>query len=382
MPWQEVSTVTLREEFVALAQQEGANLRSLCRHFEISPTTGYKWLQRARQGQPLSDRSRRPKHSPMQCEAQLEEQVCALRRQHPAWGARKLTHRLRALGIEPAAPSTVHAILRRNALITPAASQAATAWQRFEHPQPNDLWQMDFKGHVGLHGGARCHPLTILDDHSRYALCLHACADEQETTVRERLQAVMRRYGVPARMTMDNGSPWGSAQRHYTALDVWLMRQGIRVSHSRPYHPQTQGKDERFHRSLKAEVLQGPPMGDLQQAQTAFDRWRGIYNRHRPHEALDMCVPLQRYRPSERAYCEHPVAPEYGDADLVRKVQDQGRIAWQGRNWRVGKAFIGERVAIRPDGALDGVHDVFWSIWRIARINLRSMTVSSGRILD
>jgi len=382
MPWQEVSTMTLREEFAALAQQEGANLRALCRRFEISPTTGYKWLERARQGQPLSDRSRRPKRSPMQCAPQLEQEVCTLRHQHPAWGARKLARRLLDMGIEPAAPSTVHAILRRNGLITPAASQAATAWKRFEHPQPNDLWQMDFKGHVALHGGARCHPLTILDDHSRYALCLHACADEQEATVRERLRAVMRRYGVPARMTMDNGSPWGSDQRHYTALDVWLMRQGIRVSHSRPYHPQTQGKDERFHRSLKAEVLQGPPMADFQQAQAAFDHWRGIYNQQRPHQALDMCVPLQRYRPSERAYCEHPAVPEYGDTDQVRKVQDQGRIAWQGRNWRVGKAFIGERVAVRADAVLDGVHNVFWSIWRIARIDLRSLTVSSGRILD
>jgi transposase InsO family protein len=382
MPWQEVSTVALREEFVALAQQQGVNLRALCRRFQISPTTGYKWLQRAQQGLPLSDRSRCPKHSPMQCAPQLELQVCALRQQHPAWGARKLAQRLRALNIEPAAVSTVHAILRRNGLITPAASHAAAPWQRFEHPQPNDLWQMDFKGHVALRSGARCHPLTILDDHSRYALCLHACADEQEGTVRQQLQAVMRRYGVPARMTMDNGSPWGSDQRHYTSLDVWLMRQGIRVSHSRPYHPQTQGKDERFHRTLKAEVLQGAPLADLQQAQAAFERWRGIYNQQRPHQALGMCVPLQRYRPSERTYCEHPAAPEYSDTDQVCKVQDQGRIAWQGRNWRVGKAFIGEPVAVRANDALDGVHDVFWSTWRIARINLHSLSVCSGRIFD
>ena len=241
---------------------------------------------------------------------------------------------------------------------------------------------MDFKGHVALLSGLRCHPLTILDDHSRYALCLHACANEQQQTVRQCLQAVMRRYGVPARMTMDNGSPWGSDQRHYTAVDVWLMRQGIRVSHSCPYHPETQGKDERFHRTLKAEVLQGPPMADLQQAQAAFERWREVYNQHRPHQALDMCVPLQRYRPSQRAYCERPAAPEYGDADQVRKVQQHGRITWEGRNWRVGKAFIGEPVAVRADGALDGVHDVFWSTWRIARIDLRSMSVCSGKILD
>ena len=154
------------------------------------------------------------------------------------------------------------------------------------------------------------------------------------------------------------------------------------MSHSRPYHPQTQGKDERFHRTLKAEVLQGPPMADLQQAQATFERWREVYNQQRPHQALGMCVPLQRYRPSQRPYCERPAVPEYGDADQVRKVQQHGRIAWQGRNWRVGKAFIGEPVAVRADGVVDGVHDVFWGTWRIARIDLRSMTVCSGRILD
>ena len=123
-------------------------------------------------------------------------------------------------------------------------------------------------------------------------------------------------------------------------------------------------------------------MADLQHAQTSFDCWRGIYNRVRPHQGLDMQVPLQRYRPSQRAYCEHPAAPEYGDGDQVRKVQDQGRMTWKGHDWRVGKAFIGERVAVRADAALDGVYEVFWSTWRIARIDLRAMTVSSGRILE
>lgn len=377
MPWQEVFTMDLRKEFVALAMQQGANVRALCRRFEISPSTGYKWLQRERTGQGLVDRSRRPRHSPGQCPPETEARIVALRQQHPAWGARKLAHRLAALGIEAPAVSTVHAILVRQGLISAPASQAATAWQRFEHPQPNDLWQMDFKGHVPLLQG-RCHPLTVLDDHSRYALVLQACADEREATVRAQLITAFRRYGLPARMTMDNGSPWGSDQRHYTRLDVWLMRQGIRVSHSRPYHPQTQGKDERFHRTLKAEVLQGPPWPDLPRAQAALERWRQVYNAQRPHQALGMQVPLARYRPSARAYCPAPPAPEYGPGEIVRAVHEHGRIAWQGRAWRVGKAFVGERVAIRAS-ELEGHYDVFWSTCRIARIDLRTQSVATGR---
>ena len=277
------------------------------------------------------------------------------------------------------AVSTVHAILVRNGCIEPGSSASHTPWQRFEHAAPNDLWQMDFKGHVGMSQG-RCHPLTILDDHSRYALCLSACGDERKETVQDRLVTTFQRYGLPRRMTMDNGSPWGDSEAHYTAMDLWLMKQGIRVSHSRPYHPQTQGKDERFHRSLKAEVLQGLPFGGLEQAQSAFDHWRQIYNHQRPHEALGMQVPQQRYRISSAEYRAQPSPPEYTDQDTVRKVYEKGEISWQNWPYKVGKAFVGEHIAIRQT-IETGQYDVFWSVQRIARINAINHSVISGKRL-
>lgn len=379
MPWQEVSTMALREEFTGLAQREGANLRQLCRRFGISPTTGYKWLARARSGEPLSDRSRRPHAMPLRCAAEVEARIVALRARHPAWGARKLARRLEVLGHPMPAVSTVHAVLQRHGLISPAASQAARPWQRFEHPAPNDLWQMDFKGHVPMHRG-RCHPLTVLDDHSRYALVLQACGEETRATVIGHLTAAFRRYGLPVRMTMDNGAPWGIDGAHYTRLDLWLMRQGIRVSHSRPFHPQTQGKDERFHRTLDVEVLQHTPLIDLVHAQRTFDRWRDIYNRQRPHESLGMGVPVDRYRPSPRDYVERPAPPDYGEGAEVRVVHEHGRIAWRGQNWKVGKAFVGERVALRPTTE-DGRYEVYWSTCRVARIDLTTGQVDAGRAL-
>lgn len=244
----------------------------------------------------------------------------SLRAQHPAWGARKLARRLEDQRVSMPAISTVHAILVRHGVVSAAAS-AAKPWQRFEHPHANDLWQMDFKGHVPLLRG-RCHPLTVLDDHSRYAVVLQACRDGRETTVRQFLIAAFERYDLPARMTMDNGSPWGTDGQHYTRLDAWLIVQGIRVSHSRPYHPQTQGKDARFHRTLKAEVLQGPPCVGLDKAQRAFDHWRQLYNGQRPHQALAMQVPQTRYQPSPRAYCTTPLAPLYAEGGIVRTVRD------------------------------------------------------------
>src|SRR5262245_56020280 len=125
-----------------------------------------------------------------------------------------------------------------------------------EKPAPNLLWQMDFKGWIPLGDGCRCHPLTILDDHSRYDLCLEACGNEQGSTVQARLEVTFRRYGLPEAFFVDNGGPWGdSCGQRWTRLGVWLLKLGIAVLHSRPYHPQSRGKIERFHRTLKAEVL-------------------------------------------------------------------------------------------------------------------------------
>ena len=267
MAWKEVSIVVLRRDFVMLAKQPGANIRELCRRFAISPTTGYKWLQRYRQDsqETFSDRSRRPQRSPRRSRRQTEQQMLSVRDAHPAWGARKIRARLRTLGQTtlPAA-STIHAILRRHGRIDRSESAKHQPWQRFEHEAPNQLWQMDFKGHFALGNGARCHPLTVLDDHSRYAVCLQGCRDERGHTVQQRLTETFRCYGLPQRMLLDNGSPWGSDSEHpYTPLTVWLLRLGIGVCHSRPRHPQTQGKEERFHRTLKAEVLSGPTFADL-----------------------------------------------------------------------------------------------------------------------
>ncbi len=175
MPFNEATIMSNREEFVKLADAPGANIRELCRRFTVSPTTGYKWLDRFRAGERagLRERSRKPARS-----RPLEARILTLRQEHPDWGARTLRQRLIDLGITglPTA-STVHAILVRNGCIAPEEGEKHQAWNRFEHAAPNDLWQMDFKGHVPM-GAARCHPLTVLDDHSRFAICLDALPAE------------------------------------------------------------------------------------------------------------------------------------------------------------------------------------------------------------
>ncbi|MFH0025262.1 IS481 family transposase [Pseudomonas fluorescens] len=368
----------LRTEFVHLARQEGANVRQLCRRFNISPSTAYKWLNRFEISgvEGLHDQSRRPKTSPKRCADEVEQQILTMSQQYDAWGARKLKRVLEDEGAVMPSVSTVHAVLQRHSRVDPKATEIKP-FIRFEHEAPNDLWQIDFKGHFSLSHG-RCHPFTILDDHSRFSLCIAACANEQRQTVQDHLIRTFRRYGLPLRMTMDNGSPWGDQTGVYTALEVWLMSQGIKVGHSRPYHPQTQGKLERFHRSLKNEVLQGRFFTDLDDAQRAFDTWRDIYNQKRPHQALGMAVPAARYSGSPREYQERPAEPEYNDADVVRKVQVGGEIFWRNREYKIGKAFYGRCIAIR-ETTEDGIHDVYWSRHRIARIDLNLQIVTAGK---
>ena len=374
MPWKVTDAMSLRRELVSLMQQEGANVSELCRRFGVSRKTAYKWAKRAAPGQgvALADRSRRPAKSPAKTAEPVEARVVALRGQHPAWGGRKLRRRLQNLGVEEVpATSTITGILHRHGMIDPKESAKHQPFKRFEHKAPNDLWQMDFKGHIALEQG-RCHPLTVLDDHSRFALRLEACGDERTETVRRCLIRAFRLYGLPRRMLMDNGSPWGDDGTHpYTPLTVWLLLLGIAVSHGRPYHPQTQGKDERFHRSLKAELLARQTFRDLAHSQRAFDAWRDLYNHERPHEALKLNVPASRYTVSPRPFPEQLPEIVYGPDVLVRRVTDGGRLSFEHRIYRVPKAFKGYPLGLRPT-AQDGVMDVLFLHHHLQVLDLRS----------
>jgi transposase InsO family protein len=368
--------VDVREEFARLARSEGANVRALCRRYGVSPTTGYKWLERyvaaGRAG--LADRSRRPHVSPGRTDAAMEGRILALRDRHPAWGARKLRRRLLDLGIEGVPGiSTVNAILARHGRLDAAESAKHKAFIRFEHAAPNDLWQMDFKGHFALSRG-RCHPLTVIDDHSRFAIGLQACADEQWGTVKTELTRLFRRYGLPRRMLADNGAPWGDdADTPHTRLTVWLLRLDVPLGHGRPYHPQTQGKAERFHRSLVEEVLDREPLADLDGCQRRFDAWRHVYNAERPHQALDMQVPLDRYQASTRPFPEELPPVEYDATDITRLVDVAGKIGFKGHTIRVGKAFQGYRVALRPTDQ-DGCFAICFRHYPVASLDLNQAT--------
>jgi transposase InsO family protein len=369
MPWKECSIVSERQELVLLMQQPQANITALCRRFGVSRKSAYKWLRRFKAtGLPgLSNQSRRPRDSPRRTPEALEEKILAVRQEHPAWGPRKLKRFLQNQHVmHLPAVSTIEAILGRNGLIGSEAARQHSPLTRFEKAFPNALWQMDFKGPFAMVQG-RCHPLCVLDDHSRYATALVACAHERQEAVKHTLTSAFRRYGLPEAMLMDNGAAWAS----HTALTLWLIRLGITVCHGRPAHPQTQGKLERFNRTLAAEVIGQKVFGTLQECQRGFDQWRELYNLQRPHEALGLACPVTRYRASDRPFPEALPPIEYLPGDQVLLThRHTGQLVYQGKRWPVGCAFAGQPVAVRP-GRTDGLLHVFFCHQKVAEIDLR-----------
>ncbi len=381
MPWHTQTPMSQRLEFVILAARGGVSFKELCRRYGVSRKTGYKWLGRYTAGgtAALQDRSRKPHRSPRQVPATVAAQVIALREQ-TTWCGRKLHQRLKALQAEPVpAASTCTAILRRADLLK--KDRAHGPWQRFERPQPNELWQMDHKGDFPTQSRQRCHPLTVCDDHSRYNLVLDPAGNRRTATVRAALTAAFQCYGLPEAILCDNAGVWGNVAdgTGHTPLTVWLLRLGVRVLHGRPYHPQTQGKEERFHRTLKQEVLDRHTWRDLAHCQVEFERFRHRYNHERPHDALRGQTPASRYQPSVRAMPGQLLLPEYADME-VRTVRAKGVITFGNRTWSIGAAFTALPIGLRPSPQADGQWEAYFGFFKLGILDFTLPTCAKHTV--
>lgn len=389
MPFIDKTVMEQKSEFILLAEKlNGLNFSELCKRFDISRKTGYKWMNRYKEKgiDGLKEKTRRPARTPRKCPKEIENYVISLRKEDPEWGPKKLRRIMQiskekgeyAFEIIPC-KNTIGKILLRNGMITPEKSFQSKPFTRFEYDNPNDLWQMDFKGYFPMLNRKHCHPLAILDDHSRFNIGLFACSDQKRETVQQNLIYVFRRYGMPVSILTDNGAPWGTGCqeteeviRAYTSLEKWLLRLNIRLIHGRPYHPQTQGKEERFNQTFKKEVLKYNAFRDLFHCQNHFDKWRDKYNCRRPHESLDQDVPAQHFSPSVRSYPAVLPPIEYDQNVLIRKVEDHGQISFMNKKYKIGKAFTGDYVEIKPTN-IDGQYEVFFCNQYLRKINLKDI---------
>ncbi len=375
MPWKILNVMEQRTRFIVLSKQGQQSITQLCDDFGISRKTGYKWIKRASEeglDQGIKEKSRRPRHVATKVPKKVEAAFVSLRAKYPYWGARKLIKTYSKKN-EEKAPSerTVNRIIERNGLLD-ESKRRVLATKRFEREHPNDLWQMDYKGEFRYGDrGNKCYPLTIIDDHSRYNIGLEAHSRLSWVKTKESLKKVFRENGLPVEMLMDHGGLWYATQSKYlpwTQLSVWIMMLGIKIIYSGIRHPQTQGKIERYHRTLKYDLIKRRQFREIGEIQKEFDGFREEYNNIRPHEAISMEVPASKYKRSNRIYTGKVAKIEYPDRAQVRKLNSCGVLCYKGRQWFISEALPGQRVMLLDK---DPEVEVFFKNSLVRRLNLR-----------
>lgn len=368
MSWQEVTVKEQRLAFVQEALRGEQPLAALCRAYGISRKTAYKWLQRYReQGEEgLQDRSRRPQHTPRRTPPEVEALVVAVRQAHPTWGGRKIAAYLSRQGHTAVPhPSTITAILRRHGLLGPPQPRQRVV-HRFQAENPNDLWQIDFKAPMLWGDGQKYPLLTLLDDASRMLLALVLCQTTTLEVVEQALCQAFARYGLPQAILRDNGPPWGAADRQrYTRLEAWWLGYGIRPWRSRPYHPQTLGKDERLHRTLQEELAPLLAPTPPEKAAEVLEAWRTMYT-------LGNRVPAEVYHPSPRVWDGRPPTLVYPEGAFLRKVDKLGYLYFQGKRYRVGRGLAGQVLGLVEREEAPQVWDLYLGQERLSRLALRT----------
>jgi transposase InsO family protein len=350
MPWSEVSVRDQRIAFLQATRAPGAVFGAVCAQYAISRKTGYKWRRREAEAgsvTALADQSRRPHHHPQEAPAAVVAQVVTLRRA-TGWGGEKLAVVLARDGVQ-VSRRTVDRIIQREGL-THRDSGGGPAPRRFARATPNELWQVDAKGYYPLADGRQCHPLAVLDDCSRYAVGLVALPALRTLLVQAALRDCFERVGVPAAMLFDHGTPWWSTASGsgLTRLTVWLLEQDIQLLYSGRRHPQTQGKVERFHRTVGERLRRTQVPTHLAGFTHAFAAFQQEYNEVRPHRALHSAVPAARYTPSRRAFAARPPEWDYGPGARLQRVRPNGQCDVAGQRAFVSAALAGKQVALEP----------------------------------
>ena len=345
MPWKDKTVEELRKEFIEAAAGS-PNFSALCREFGITRATGYKWLERYEEDNTLSDRSRCPHAIANKTPPETEDQILQIRSDHPGWGAKKIKDHLERLGVAAPCVKTVNNILSRNGCISEEEALKHKPFVRFEKEHCNDMWQTDFKGEFLMEDGNYCFPLDILDDHSRFALCIKP-AKKTADLVLPTFRDVFCEYGMPKAILSDNGAQFAGFRHGYTQFEKWLMNHDVLPIHGRTKHPQTQGKIERFHRTMKQEVLRFYTPKDIRDATRVLNDWKDCYNNERPHEALGMKCPSEVYRPSERHYCDRVEPYEYSGLYHVLKVNSWGYVRFDRYQVYLSETMIGEKIELR-----------------------------------
>ena len=363
MPWGDKTVRELREEFI-IASKECRNISSLCKEFGISRKTGYKWLKRYENGESLNDRSKMPFNFPNKTSTEIEDLILQVRKDNPGWGAATIHKVLENHGVGnlPCA-RTVNNILNRNNCISTEESEKRHKYIRFQKEHCNEMWQTDFKGDFELLNGKRCYPLDIIDDCSRFLIKIVPFENTKNIVI-PTFESAFYEHGLPLSVLSDNGGQFAGFKQGYTQFEKWLMCHDVLPIHGRVRHPQTQGKIERFHRTLNGELLKHNTFSDIADVDQAIQDWRNKYNNIRPHEALNMLTPSEVYEKSKRKYNPKISEYEYSGTFPIKKVNFKGYISLDNQRLYFSETFIGEYIEFRPNP----LGDSFYACFRNFRI--------------
>ncbi len=355
-----VSMTELRLEVLLEPERTGESVAEVCRRREISRQSFYRFKRRyeAEGAEGLEARSRRPLSSPGHIEVDLEVVICGMRKDHQRWGARRIWTELRRAGHDPPAVSTIHQVLRRNHLVADQPKKRPKATKRFEREVPNDLWQIDAT-RTHLHDGTEAWVLDALDDHARYLLAARAADGPTEEAAWRAFSAASADYGLPRQLLSDNGLCFtGRLHGFEVAFERKVRALGVALINSRPEHPETLGKLERFHKTLKEWLADEGPPQDLAHLQQLLDRFRHHYNEERPHQGIGDLTPAERYRPGPTSPppSEEVEEPVYPRGAIIRTVWSNGVVTYDRRNIGLGKRWAGCKVRIVPAGRLIHVY--------------------------
>ena len=363
MSW-ECRSVEEQRKMFARKAKGSKNFSAVCREYGITRRTGYKWLKRYEAGESMEDRSRARQGQGNRTSKVIEEKILDLRDENRGWGARTIHKVLENQGVEGLpCVKTVNNILNRYGCIDPVESARRVPYQRFAKEHSNEMWQTDFKGEFLMGNGKYCYPLDILDDCTRFAIKIVPC-ERTGNIVIPSFEQAFREYGLPDSVLSDNGAQFAGFRGGITHFEKFLMDVDVLPIHGRIKHPQTQGKIERFHRTMKEELLKFVTFECLEDADRALQNWRNKYNTVRPHEALNMRCPADLYVRSSKVYPERVLPYQYNGDHHVIKVNSWGYVRFAHHQVYISETMINEYIEFRH--ADDG--NTFFACYRNFKI--------------
>ncbi|MBA3536267.1 MAG: transposase [Tatlockia sp.] len=363
MSWSETCPMKERIKFILAYETNTLPFSELCKDFQISRKTGYKWVNRYKgEGfEGLENQSRARLHHPNQLSEEIECLILDAKRERSHWGPYKLIKWLKQeySHLEWPASSTAGDLLKRHGLVKPRKKRIRTPpyTQPFERcAASNDVWSIDYKGQFMLGNGQYCYPLTLTDNYSRYLLACDAFEAISGLDVRKTLIRLFREHGLPKAIKSDNGSPFSTrGLAGLSRLAVWWIKLGIIPERIKPGCPQENGRHERMHLTMKQEVAT-PPKKTMLLQQSALDAFQDEFNHHRPHEGINNKRPAWLFTQSSRVYPEKIPQIEYDANIITRKIRTNGTMKWRGEEIFVSETLTGERIGLIP------ISDLEWKI--------------------